>query len=911
MMRQGDNQTMRLLDNQAGSAVAGGVSPSRCFPSRLRCAISLSLYVLVSLGSLPLALPLAAAEDGEALFARRVQPLLKEKCLACHGDDKAKLNGDFDMRSLSGLLQGGESKQPAIVPGKPGESPLYLSVLRTHDEWQAMPPKDNDKLDAIQTAYIKDWISAGAPWPDAARMAELLRQPDKWSVEKGMAVKTSGGLSTDWTERRYAEEDLWAYKPLAQVNVPENGESHPIDAFIADKLATQKLSPALEADARSLVRRLTLDMTGLPATADEVEKFQEECREGNRNAYERLVHRLLESQHYGEQMARRWLDVVRYADTAGFANDFERPNAWRYRDYVVRSFNQDKPFDQFIKEQIAGDEIIASKEKEATASSDLLVATTFLRLGPWEHTSMAVAAETRQQWLDDVVNAVGNSFLGLEMSCFRCHDHKFDPLPTRDYYSMQAIFAPAQFADLEAPFLPEEEKAVAQLKTAQERTKKLAENSSEKKGVNKAAQRRMERWPKAYEAIVMGVYNGPPRNSGSDKASNPPPAADKRNGDVMPVHLLRRGSLADPAEEVQPAVLSIISGLSSGTCETPEIASSLDGRRLALASWIADSRHPLTARVIVNRVWGWHFGGHPLVATPNNFGVKGSKPSHPELLDWLTGWFIDNGWSIKKLDELIVTSAAYRRSLHHPQPEQLAKIDPEGKWLAAFPMRRLTAEELRDAMLMVSGELSFEPGGPPARQQMNWDAALAPVRLMSGIDIPYRPALTPAERNRRSVYTFQMRSRRDPWMEVFDQPPNELSCERRNESVVVPQAFTMMNGDFPNDRAMALATKLSRESNEDGACISNAYRALYGRQPSTHELERCRAYLAAQLEHHRQYPPAKSSIRDQVAAVSKIEPDYAADYIPDLQPEDASAQTRALADLCLVLFNTSEFLYLP
>jgi len=871
----------------------------------------LACCLLVSLSLLPLTLPLAAAEDGAALFARRVQPLLKEKCLACHGDDEKKIKAGFDLRTLSGLLEGGDSGKAAVVPGKPEESPLYLAVLRTHVDWEPMPPKDNDKLTSAQTTYLKEWIVAGAPWPDAARIAELLKQPDQWAEADGVRVKTSGGLVPEWTDRRYAEADLWGYKPVAQVPVPQNGQTHPIDAFIAEKLAVQKLTPAPQADARSLVRRATLDLTGLPATAEEVAAFQSEAAHDSKSAFAKLIHRLLNSPRYGEQMARRWLDVVRYADTAGFANDFERPNAWRYRDYVVRSFNQDKPFDVFIKEQIAGDEMATAQKAEAT-HSDLLVATTFLRLGPWEHTSMAVAAETRQQWLDDVVNTVGNSFLGLEMSCFRCHDHKFDPLPTRDYYSMQAVFAPAQFADVAAPFTPEEATAVARLTTTQERTAKLADSAKEKKkDDNTAAKRRMERWPKAYEPLVMGVYDGPSRNFTPEKVSNPVPPADKRTGKVMPVNLLRRGSLADPAEEVPPAVLSIVSGLSGGKFSAPEISASLDGRRLALASWIADSRHPLTARVIVNRVWGWHFGGNPLVATPNNFGVKGAKPSHPELLDWLARLFMDNGWSVKKLDELIVTSAAYRRSLHHPQTERVTQADPDGKLLAAFPMRRLTAEELRDAMLLVSGELNFAFGGPPARQQMNWDAALAPVRLMSGIDIPYRPALTPAERNRRSVYTFQMRSKRDPWLEVFDQPANERSCDRRDESIVVPQAFTMMNGDFPNDRALAFAAKLSREQSDDSQHIDSAYRALYGRGPNASERERCRTYLAAQLDHHRAHPPAKSGVREQVTAVSKIEPDYAADYVPDLQSTDASAETRALADLCLVLFNTSEFLYLP
>ena len=609
-------------------------------------------------------------------------------------------------------------------------------------------------------------------------------------------------------------------------------------------------------------------------------------------------------------MGRHWLDVVRYADTAGFANDFDRPHAWRYRDYVIRRFNQDIPFDQFVREQIAGDEM-PSSDPEAR------LGTGFLRMGPWEHTGMAVAAETRQQWLDDVVNIVGNSFLGMEMSCFKCHDHKFDPLPTRDYYRLQAIFAATQPADLPLSFLPVEK--AESLTEDFQRAKNLVDRYQTAKGEKKkripgvmnplTARFRFERWAKAYEPIVAGVYSGPTRVYQSRSLRNPVP--EETSEPLMRVSVLRGGSLAAPLEEVTSGVLSAVATMSQGSFRPPTFPESPDGRRLALAYWLTNSRHPLTARVIVNRVWGWHFGGRPLVGTPNNFGVKGLKPDHPELLDWLARWFIDNGWSMKKLHRLIMNSDTYQRSSRHATPDAVAKADLEGALLAAFPVRRMTAEELRDSLLRVSGELNLRAGGPPARPQMNWDAATAAVNLQTGNDLAYRPDRTPAERNRRTVYTYHMRSRRDPFLEVFDQPASERSCEGRNESLIAPQVFSLMNGDFANDRALAMAAKLHGDDSNLSRRIETAFKRIFSRLPSRLETERCMAFVRAQHRHHREHSAPKSDIRQRIAEIVPYDKQYAKDYQPDLQPEDVAPDVRALADLCLVLFNTSEFLYLP
>ncbi len=382
----------------------------------------------------------------EEIFAQRVLPIFKQKCFTCHGEEADDIRGELNMLSREGLLTGGESGDPAMVPGDASESLIYQSI--NWDDLE-MPPKENDRLNEKQIEYVKQWIDGGAPWPDAERIAELLRTTDeKWNAKKGITVKTSGGLSDDWTNRRYKPEDLWAYQPLSKDTSGKlNGEDvNPINVLINRSLDEAGLQPLPQADRATLIRRVTFDLTGLPPTTPEIEAF---VNDDSVDAFQKLVQRLLASPRYGEQWGKHWLDVVRYADSAGFSNDFTRPNAWRYRDYVIRSFNEDKPYDQFVREQLAGDEINPE-------DPDGLIATGFLRMGPWEHTSMSVAAVTRQQFLDDITNQVGVTFLAHELRCASCHDHKFDPIPTQDYYRMQAIFAPTQFVDRPLKYQPYE-----------------------------------------------------------------------------------------------------------------------------------------------------------------------------------------------------------------------------------------------------------------------------------------------------------------------------------------------------------------------------------------------------------------------------------------------------------------------
>ena len=915
-------------------------------------ALALVVYACATAAAQPA--PPSKADD-QAL-AHEVQSLLKAKCLVCHGDDAKDLKGEFDLRSREALLRGGESGEPAVVPGRPEESPLYLAVLRK-DAALAMPPKENDKLTVDQTALLRRWIIAGAKWPDPKSLAKPAAPLT--DSQDGIAVHTSGGRSPEWTSRKYNPADVWAFQPLRRSAVPKvAGESdhQPLDAFIQEKLAAKGIPPAPPADKRTLLRRVVFGLTGLPPTAEQVAEF---LADDSPLAMQRLVERLLASPHYGEQQARHWLDVVRYADTSGLSNDFERPNAWRFRDYVIRSFNADKPFDKFILEQVAGDELDSSDPEH-------LIAVGYLRMGPWEHTSMTVAAITRQDFLDDVTHHVGVTFLGQGLRCARCHDHKFDPVPTLDYYRMQAVFAPTQFAERSVPFLAAEntahmepqrelsqrrleeskqvlddlnakseaaiaahlkEKGVARLQDLpmDERPRReLFGLTYEELSLKKIYQKRVayfERELKRFEPLAFSAYSGAANNYTSIKLANPVPA--RVVGEVPVVHILPGGSLETPAEAVTPGVLSAMlsfSGAGDLPVRSGEIPETMSGRRLALARWIASRDNTLTARVIVNRVWQQHFG-RGLVATPNNFGKMGAKPTHPELLDWLAGWFMDHNWSIKELHRLILSSGTYQQSGRHPAFEKLQALDARNELLAYFPPRRLAAEEIRDGLLASSGELNRELGGPGVFPEINWEVAHQPRHIMGSVAPAYQPSPTPAERNRRTIYAFRYRTLADPLLEVFNRPGSETSCELRDETTVTPQVFALFNGEFANDRALALAASISKRATEPQQQVAAAFQRLYLREPSTEESAAALAHLRQMTEHHTQHPAVKSELPTKVKR-SMVEEMTGKDvsweenlelgdgYVRDLKPWDVPPQTRALADVCLVLLNSNEFLYL-
>ncbi|MFK8113400.1 MAG: PSD1 and planctomycete cytochrome C domain-containing protein [Rubripirellula sp.] len=894
--------------------------------------------------------PMDAAEARH--FTLNVLPVLKEKCLGCHGADPDDIKGEYDVRTRESLFAGGESEEPSIVAGNPDDSPLYQAVL-----WEGleMPPKENDRLSEKQTAAIQRWIKVGAPWPDDATQSEILKS--EWSVaenEDGMLVTTSGGLADDWTYRRYLRDEIWAFQPLQT-----EFQQHSIDGFINHKLAAAEIQPASIATPQQLIRRASLDLTGLPPKPYQIKKFVKSWETDSKLAWNDLIEQLLRSKQYGERWGQHWLDVVRYADTGGFSNDYERSNAWRYRDYVIRSFNQDKAYDQFVLEQIAGDEL-RPDDPEAK------VATGFLRMGPWD-TAMIPQDEARQLYRDDVVHSVGQSFLSTPMRCCKCHDHKFDPIPTQDYYRMYSVFAATQPAEMKTEFLDSENKLG--FDEGLEHASKLYDFANEKRkaihdkqeaaakkwyddhelaykdqnarkgdaedmkpprhvGLNETEKGRLKvreqdcwiwnRRKERYQPLIQGVFNGPDQYQNAKKLRKPA----KLNEDWKPQTFIHTGGdYQAKGQEVTPGVLSgcgvTVEG--SPTDDPYALTTEIVGRRLGLAKWITDKNNPLTFRSYVNRIWQYHFGTG-IVRTPNNFGAKGGKPTHPELLDFLATEFVAGGMKTKALHRMIMKSDAYMRSTAHPNLEALRNKDPDNKLLARFVPRRLSAEELRDSMLMASNELQLEIGGLPMMPEINLEVALQPRMIQFSIAPAYQPSPTPKQRNRRSIYAYRVRGQADPFMEVMNLPnPNE-SCELRDASAVSPQAFTLMNSDVMSDRSIALALRVQKEVENLPGQIGRVFQLVFGRKPTNAERQSMRKYVTEMVSYHEGIKPEPVVYPTKVTR-SLIE-EFSGDrfefeewlpifenYTPDAKPATVSAQTRAIADMCLLLFNSNEFVY--
>ena len=934
--------------------------------------------------------PIVQSTDrGEWLFVNRVLPLLKEKCLLCHGEDpKGDIKSGLDMSTRAGLLQGGDSGQPAVSPGQPLASRLFIAVTR-QDPLLQMPPKENDRLTGEQVETIRRWIAGGAPWPD--EMARRKLRSGEWepgeNVE-GVLVRTSGGQSDEWTYRRYLPENLWAYQPLEKPAVPGSKDldtRNPIDAFVERGLKKRSLQPAPMANRRTLIRRITYDVTGLPPTPQEIKSFVRDPVP-DKEAVRKVVDRLLASPHYGQHWARHWLDVVRYADSSGFSNDYPRGNAWRYRDYVIRSFNQDKPYNQFIREQIAGDEI-------DPGAPEMLVAAGFLRMGPWELTSMEVPKIARQRFLDDVTNMVGEVFLSHSLRCARCHDHKFDPIPTRDFYRLQAAFATTQFAERKAAFLPHEntegfeERAywemlsrshVDTLNRLDEKSSSLTRQWSHEKGLDPTAYdhayalaelaagqkkdqtlrgyyegaRRLMRdaglseaqipprhlgftprdhvlnrmagkglqliaWElERYEPFAHSVYSGITPEMALYQAPRRMPANRHGKGKLEQTAILAGGDPYSPTEEVTPGVLSVVAAFNDLGAVVP---TTIEGRRTSVANWISNPHNGLAIRSIVNRIWQWHFG-QPLAGNPNNFGASGKKPTHPELLDWLGATFVEKDWSLKALHRIILLSDTYRRCSDHPAPSELAEKDPEGTSYAAFRPRRLSAEELRDTLLHVSGELNPASGGIPIRPEIHLEVALQPRQLMGATAPAWQPSPLPEHRHRRSIYALKLRGLRDPFMEVFGEPGSDTSCEARQSAVTAPQALTLLNSQYVSDRAVALAARLMKETDTRELAVKYAFQLAYGRDPEREELESILDHWQSMTRRHESLhfdaPAYPKEVRRETGEENTGERvDYAErlhlydDFAPDLKSADVNAEVRGLSEVCLVLFNSNEFAY--
>ncbi|MEW4487478.1 PSD1 and planctomycete cytochrome C domain-containing protein [Thalassoglobus sp. JC818] len=952
----------------------------RNFWNRMTLAVA-SLLLLT--GILSADVPAEKHEEAARLFTLKVLPTLKAKCFGCHGDDPENIKGELDVRTLEGLLRGGESGEPSIVVGHPEESSLVSAI-----KWELleMPPKENDRLTDKQIEQVEEWIRFGAPWPSLEEQRRIRDEEAKViENEDGVIVSTSGGLSDEWTTRRYAPDDLWAFRPLAEVTVPE--DQHPVDYFIQRKLKDAGFASADQADPETLIRRATLDLIGLAPTPQETAQFKQEWREDSEQAWSNLIDRLLESPHYGERWGQHWLDVVRYADTGGYANDYERSNAWRYRDYVIRSFNNDKPYNQFVVEQLAGDELADASVRERTGvdekglhqvrlngdytqeESEWLVATGFLRMGPWDN-AMVLQPEARQIYLDDLVNSVGQSFLSTTMRCFKCHDHKFDPLPTRDYYRMYAAFAGTQMAERPVPFLDtetrngfeegklhvekmlkfataEKDRILAKQEAAAkawfderglkyltpEERKELPDEEKPPRHVGldhvdegQLKVREQDEWIwtrrlERYEPMVQSVFNASDEDVGNRFARKLRLKNKVDPGLVPTSTILLGGGLSAPGDEVAPGVLSAV-GLEANTASSMDpflLDSQLEGRRLGLAKWIVHPDNALAVRSIVNRIWQHHFA-KPIAANPNNFGAKGGRPTHPELLDWLASEFVLRGWSFKEMHRLLMSSETYRQASFHPQVEELETNDPNNDLYAYANSRRLTAEEIRDSMLAITGELNPEVGGLPVMPEMNMEVALQPRMIQFSLAPAYQPSRTPAMRNRRTIYAYRVRGQADPFLELFNQPNPNDSCEARDSAAVTPQAFTLLNSDMMIDRSIALALRLHRENDSIEGQVRQAFELCYGRKATSEDVEQMVGYVSAMQDYHQQVEPQPAEYPTEITRslveefsgqpfeYQEVLPVFER-YQSDPKAADVDVNVRALADMCLLLLNSNEFLF--
>ncbi|MDA7924848.1 PSD1 and planctomycete cytochrome C domain-containing protein [Mariniblastus sp.] len=918
-------------------------------------------------------------EEREKHFTLVVLPIFQQRCVACHGNDPADIKGDFDISSMEGIMNGGESGTAAIERGNSKHS-LMMEAIR----WDGleMPPKENDRLTKAEIAAISDWIDEGAVWPDSEKQKSILSMNSEKGEAFGKAILTSGGLSQDWDNRRYKAADVWAFEPIVKSEVPVTGVEFEteIDAFVDSKIAKANLTPTGIASPAVLVRRAYYDLLGLPPSIEETESFVRAYEKDPTDSWNQLIDKLLASPHYGERWGQHWLDVVRYADTSGFSNDFERSNAWRYRDYVIRSFNEDLPYDQFIIQQIAGDEL-ASEESEShdIASRFTMpegrVSTGFLRMGPWEHTAMTPEKVSRQIYLDDLTNAVGETFLSTPLKCCKCHDHKFDPIPTRDYYRVYAAFSTTQPAEMKAEFLDKENRTgfleqklhvetmldhattkmnglYAKRETAAknwfkeqgreadyapfnqrrkesfvgEKPRRFIGLSIAEEGELKVREQDVRIWTRRmerFQPLAQSVYNGGDYLHPSQKLREP--TNNFQRSKVQPIvnsKILDGGSVYSPSIEVTPGVLSAI-GLSAGPTATEKdpyaLSESVNGRRLGLARWIADSQNSLAVRSIVNRVWSLHFG-KGIAGNPNNLGVSGKAPTHPLLLEHLSAEFVANGSSLKWLNKEIMLSKAYRRASSHPNYANVNRLDPNNQLLTHFTPRRLTAEELRDTMLVLSDEINLKIGGLSIRPEINLEVALSPRMIQFSLAPGYQPDSTPNERNRRSVYIHRIRGMSDPLLEVFDKPNSSESCEMRDSASVTPQVFTLLNSDVVTKRSIAMALRLQGENESVEGRIELGYQRALAKTPSKAMIQRLVSHYQQMVTYHRDHPPEEDILPTKITR--RLVEEFSGDafeyeerldvyenYWPDKQASDVDAETRALADVCLLFLNSNEFMF--
>ena len=853
-------------------------------------------------------------QSAEEALAQKALAVLQAQCIQCHGADKAS---GLDLRTREGLLRGG-SRGPAIKPGNHEESLLYRFV--EGEEKPRMPL--GDELNAVDVEVLKAWIDKGAPWPENRSFPALAqkRAPEKRITDEQRNY---------WAFRKPARPAAPAVKQAAWVR-------NPIDAFILARLEARGLAPNPRADKRTLIRRATFDLTGLPPTPAEVEAFVADAAP---DAYERLVRRLLASPRYGERWGQHWLDVVRFGETNGFELDADREQSWRYRDYVVRSLNEDKPYDRFLIEQIAGDEIDPD-------SFEMRVATGFLRAGP-QHVVAGNqdVALNRQEWLTEVMFGIGNGVMGLTVGCARCHDHKFDPIPQADFYRLQAFFAAADNYDFKRPTKAEEDAQAEAVKAhraklkpildeiaviekpyrerieagkrasleapyAQALAKEAAKRTEEEKTLAKQAARMIDvKWEEVLAALTPADREK--RAALRQKmhtinlyAPEPLPRALAVADVMTPVpamHVLKGGDVHRLGDEVQPRFPSVLLSKEAGPAAEIEPVRRGEfkstGRRLALARWLVQPDNPLTGRVMMNRLWHHHFG-RGIVATPNDFGRNGQQPTHPELLDWLAAEFAAPAapgaapWSLKRMHELILLSNAYQQS--SAIDDAKAKVDPENQLFWRMNRQRLDAEAIRDAILHVAGTLTEQQGGPSVRVPLEPEVVETVFTEAEPDNLwPVHP--DPRQHARRSLYLIRKRNVRLPLLVAYDAPDMMSSCGARAVSVHALQALTLMNSDFMLGQSRALAARLFAETpgRSDAGRVIRLYQLAFARKPQPVELQAGLEFLRGQTGLIRQ----RIARGEPVAAL--------ADPPKGLDP----VQAAAWVDYCLATLNLNEFVY--
>jgi Protein of unknown function (DUF1553)/Protein of unknown function (DUF1549)/Planctomycete cytochrome C len=810
---------------------------------------------------------------GFAFAAESSNPLelLETHCVGCHGG--AGIKGGLDLTTREGLLRGGESGA-TVIPGDP-ESSLLLQTIR-HEHEPFMPYKEN-KLSAPAIDQLAAWIKSGASY---------LRPLDKSSGKR----KTDAGFVLTDADRAH-----WAFQPITRVKPPVIPQpasvgQNPIDQFILDKLTSIGLSLAPTVNRTMFIRRVTLDLIGLPPTPAEIDDF---VHNPSPSADEELIDRLLASPHYGERWGRHWLDLARYAESDGFEHDAVRPHAWRYRDYVIKTLNDDKPYDRFIREQIAGDELWPE-------DAEAITATGFHLLGP-DMVDSSDQIQRRHNTLNDMTDTTALVFLGLTFGCARCHDHKFEPLSQRDYYGFQAFFTPAKFNREKSIATPSHREAYAVAMREYDSHPKLQELIAFEATIRKKLfEQKVARLPAEAQVAHLTppeqrtaeqsnlVLETEAKVKVSDKELTAVLTADEKQRQAeirkeieklpkppaLPVtmaiesakdskaktFLLTRGDYNQPGDEITPGIPLVLSPQpGSGRLKTSVAPASVNAReradgslpsmsRVNLANWVASPENPLTARVMVNRIWQHHFG-QALVSTPSDFGTHGQSASHPSLLDWLASDFIKRGWSIKQMHRLMLTSATYRQVstlkrnsyAHDATAADLSstlsndtaawakgiQLDPDNRLYWRMNRIRLEGEVIRDGLLAISGQLNSSMNGPGVSPPI-------PKELFAGAH-GWTVSELKSQHHRRSIYIFARRNLRFPFLEVFDAPDNNLSCSVRERSTTAPQSLTLLNSTEVTAAAKVTAVRLNYESASTQYQIESAYLLTLGRKPTASE----------------------------------------------------------------------------